>query len=142
MRFLDMRHETARTAKFLLVALFFAALAGCTPETDDDFSLARDKYLGSWQCQDSDGAGYHATISTGSSDIEVVVNNFFDLRGRVTAVVTEGTITVNKQIMQGIQGTYHCEGFGRLTQKSGTHIIYWEKYIANDDDITSTFTKQ
>ena len=137
-----MNKHTKLFIKFLFVALFFAALAGCTPETDDDFSLPRDKFIGSWQCLDSDGAGYHATISAGSSDIEVVITNFFDLRGRVTAIITEGTITVNKQIMQGIQGTFHCEGFGRLTQKSGTHIIYWEKYIANDDDITSTFTKQ
>jgi hypothetical protein len=44
--------------------------------------------------------------------------------------------------MQGIPGSYWCEGFGRLTKKGGKYTIFWELYAANDDEITSTYTKQ
>jgi hypothetical protein len=129
--------------KCLLLALLFAFLAGCKPETDDDFSLPRDRYIGSWLCQDADGAGYRATISSDpSNSTQVIINNFFDLRGNVTAIVTEGTITVNNQIMSGIPGTHRCEGFGRFSKRGGTSTIFWELYAANNDEITSTFTKQ
>ena len=131
------------TVKTLLLALLFASLAGCTPEGDDDFSLPRDKYLGEWFCQDSDMAGYYATISSDpSNSTRVIIQNYFDLKGTVTAYVTEGTITVDNQVMQGISGTFRCEGIGSLTKKGNSYVIYWKPYIANDDEITSTYTKQ
>jgi len=130
-------------AKLLLLAFLFSALAGCNPEKDDDFSLPRDKYVGSWLCQDADGAGYIANISSDpSNSAQVIVKNFFDLRGNVTAIVTDESITVPNQKMQGIPGTYWCEGFGSLTKKGGIYIIYWSKYAVNNDETTSTYTKQ
>jgi hypothetical protein len=129
--------------KYLLVVLLFLAIAGCRKEKEEDFSLPRDKYIGSWRCQDEDGAGYIANISSDpSNSAQVRIQNYFNLRGTVTAIVTEGTITVNLQVMQGILGTYRCEGFGRLSKKNVTYTIYREKYIANDEEITSTYTKQ
>ena len=146
MRFLDMRYETARTAKFLLVALFFAVLAGCTPETDDDFSLPRDKYRGSWFCQDNEGigiVGYNATISDDpSNSTQVLIHNYFKLEGTVYAIVTDETITVPNQKMQGVMGNHWCEGRGSLSKKGGTYTIYWKLYAAGDEEITSTYTKQ
>jgi hypothetical protein len=138
-----MKKHIKLIAKCLLLALLFSSLASCTKDGDDDYSLPRDKYLGNWRCQDADGAAYIANISSDpSNSTQVIVKSYFGYDGTVTAIVTEGTITVNNQKMQGISvGTYWCEGFGRLTQKGGTYTIFWEKYAANDDETTSTYTK-
>ena len=134
------------TAKILLLALLFASLAGCISEGDEDFSLPRDKYIGSWFCQDSDGAGYYATISSDpTNSAQVIIKNYFNYKGTVQAIVTEGTIVVNNQEMvmpPNIQGTYHCEGNGSLTHKNGIYTIYWRLYAANDDETTSIYIKQ
>ncbi|MCL2511989.1 MAG: hypothetical protein FWF09_08060 [Bacteroidales bacterium] len=130
-------------AKFVLLGLLFASLAGCTRDDDDDFTSTRDKYRGNWLCQDADGASYYATISSDpSNSARVVIQNYFDLKGTVTAYVTEGTITVDNQKMQGIPGTYWCEGNGSLTKKNGIYTIYWKLYAAGNDEIPSTYTKQ
>ena len=128
--------------KLLFFGVLLSLLAGCTQEGDDDFSLPRDKYIGSWLCQDDDGAGYYATITSGTSSIEVVINNYFNLRGTVTAIVTEATITVNKQEMKGIPGTFWCEGGGSLYSRNGKYTIEWKKYAAGDEERTSIYTKQ
>jgi len=129
--------------KLLFFGVLLSLLAGCTPEGDDDFSLPRDKYIGSWFCQDSNGAGYHATISSDpSNSTQVLINNFFDLRGTVFAIVTDESITVTNQKMQGIQGNYWCEGLGALSRKNGVYTIYWRLYAAGDEEITSIYTKQ
>ena len=129
--------------KFLLFALLLSFLASCNKDNDDDFSLPRDRYIGNWLCQDADGAGYLATISSDpSNSARVIIQNYFDLRGTVTAYVTEGTITVDKQKMQGISGTFWCEGNGLLSKRNGIYTIYWKLYAANDDETKSTYTKQ
>jgi hypothetical protein len=130
--------------KILLLAFLLSALAGCNPEGDEDFSLPRDRYKGSWFCQeDADPIGYYASITPDPyNSTQVIIDNFFNLNGTVTAIVTEGTITVNNQVMKGIPGTYWCEGYGTLTKNKGEYVIHWSKYGANNDETTSTYTKQ
>jgi hypothetical protein len=129
--------------KILLLAFLFSALAGCTPEGDEDFSLPRDKYIGSWLCRDEDGAGYYATISSDpSNSAQVIIKNYCRVQGTVTAIVTNESITVTKQIMQGIPGTYWCEGNGSLTKRAGIYTIHWWKYNAYEIETTSVYTKQ
>jgi hypothetical protein len=129
--------------KYLLVVLLFLAIAGCRKEKEEDFSLPRDKYTGTWRCQTAEGTGYYTTISYDpSNSTQVLIQNYFALRGTVTAIVTEGTITVNNQKMQGISITHWCEGFGRLSKKNGIYTIFWELYADNDEETTSTYTKQ
>jgi len=109
----------------------------------DDFSLPRDKYIGGWLCMDADGAGYYATISSDSSNsTRVIIGNFFNLKGSVTAIVTDETINVPNQKMQDVPAIYWCEGNGILTKKNEAYIIYWSKYSVNDEETTSTYTKQ
>ena len=130
----------------IILGILFTMIAGCTPETkDEDFTLTRDKYVGKWFCQDSDGASYNATITSDpSNSSQVIINNYFKLEGNVTALVTETTITVSNQKMQGISGNFWCEGRGLLSKKNGIYTIYWELYTNGDDNIkiTSTYTKQ
>ena len=129
--------------KLLFFGLLLSLLAGCTQEGDDDFSLPRDKYAGEWICQDADGAGYKATITSDpSNSAQVIIYNFFGLglKGTVTAIVTSQSITVTEQTMQGVPGTYRCYGIGLLNNKN--NIITWDPYIANDDKTTSIYTKQ
>jgi hypothetical protein len=129
--------------KLLLFGILLSLLAGCTPEGDDDFSLPRDKYRGDWIGQDDDGASYNVVISPDpSNSTQVIISNYFALKGTVTAIVTETTITVTNQKMQGISGTYWCEGRGLLTRKHGVYTITWSLYAANNDETTSIYTKQ
>jgi len=129
--------------KLLLFGILLSFLASCTIDGDDEFSLPRDKYLGKWTCQTADGAGYHATISSDpSNSTQVIITNFFSLKGTVTAIVTDETITVTKQKMQGIPGTYMCEGLGSLSKKNGIYTIYWILYAAGIDETTCTYTKK
>jgi hypothetical protein len=125
-----------------VVALNVTTFYGTGDDNGDDFSLPRDKYIGSWRCQDADGAAYIATISSDSSNLtQVIIKNYYSLNGTVTAVVTEGTITVNNQKMQDVQGIYWCEGVGSLSKKGETYTIYWWKYNACEIETTSTYTK-
>jgi len=129
--------------KLLLLGILLSFLASCTKDGDDIFSLPRDKYLGKWTCQTADGAGYHATISSDpSNSTQVIITNFFSLRGTVTAIVTEETITVTNQKMMGIPGTYMCAGIGSLSRKNGIYTIYWSLYAAGNDETKCTYTKQ
>ena len=133
-----------RTLKLLFFGVLLSLLAGCTPEGDDDFSLPRDKYIGSWFCQDDGGAvGYYATISSDpSNSTQVLIKNYFDYRGTVYAIVTDATITVPNQKMQGISNTVWCEGNGALSTKNGKYTIHWALYGLGNEDITSIYTKQ
>ncbi|MCL2511251.1 MAG: hypothetical protein FWF09_04295 [Bacteroidales bacterium] len=134
-------------AKILLWALLLSLLASCTRDDDDeDFINPRDRYLGTWLCKDADGASYRATISSDPSHSSyVIIKNFYDYKGTVRALVSSETITVSNQEMvmpAGVIGTYWCEGIGSLTKKSGTFIIDWRKYAANEDETTSIYTKE
>ena len=129
----------------IILSILFTLLAGCTPEGEDDFSLPRDKYVGNWICQDEGGTiDYKATITADpSNSAQVIIKNYFDLKGSVTALVTENTITVTNQKMQGLlSGDYWCEARGSLTKKNGKYTINWSLYAANNEEITSTYTKQ
>jgi len=129
--------------KLLLFGILLSFLASCTKDGEDDFTLPREKFTGIWTCRSSDGAGYEATIlSDPSNSTQVIISNFFSLRGTVTAIVTDETITVTKQKMQGIPGTYICEGLGSLSKKNGIYTIYWSLYAAGIDETTCTYTKQ
>ena len=101
------------TAKYLGVAgLFIAGLAtfsgcatkGCTDETADNYDAdateddgtcvpARDKFLGSYSCQEVCGTSdytYTMTIATSSTgDLKVIINNFGDFTPEVNAVANK-----------------------------------------------------
>ena len=131
--------------KILLLTLLFSLLASCTPDGDDDFTLPRDRYIGTWKSITSDNAGYFTTISSDpTNSTRVIIQNYFNLdhNGTVTAYVTEGTITVDNQKMQGASGNHWCEGNGSLTKRSGIYTIYWHKYAAGNEELTATYTKQ
>jgi hypothetical protein len=127
--------------KFLLFGILLSVLASCTKDGDDDYTLPRDRYRGEWIGQAGDGASYRVTISSDPSNLsQVIIENYCGLKGTVMAIVTEGTITVPKQTMQGIPGTYWCEALGTLSKNGKT--ISWNPYIAYDINTTCTYTKQ
>jgi hypothetical protein len=132
---------TIKQLLFLFFLLMF--FAGCEIDDDENFTLPRDKYIGQWLCEESGGAAYRTTITSDpNNSTQVIIHNFFNLSGNVTAIVTNESVTVQNQKMLNILGSYWCEGFGRYTHKNGAASINWSKYAANNEELTAIYIKQ
>ncbi len=147
------------TAKYLGVAgLFIAGLAtfsgcatkGCTDETADNYDAdateddgtcvpARDKFLGSYSCQEVCGTSdytYTMTIATSSTgDLKVIINNFGDFTPEVNAVATISgdNITVDNAV-------YSNNTFSGAGTLSGNVLTITYTYVDNATGASTTCT--
>ena len=128
----------------LLSCILILVFSGCEPDgIEPDDETVREKYIGTWSCQTTEmKRAYRVTISADpANSSRVIIDNFFGLGGKVYALVTSVSITVSEQQMQNIQGTFYCQGSGRTTTTNGKMVINWSEYIANDEEVTSVYTK-
>lgn len=149
------------TAKYLgVAALFIGGLAtfsgcatkGCTDETADNYDAdateddgtcvpARDKFLGSYTCQEQcgpDAYNYTMTIVTSSTgDLKVILNNLGDFVTTVNAVATvDGeNITIDNASYNNVTFT----GSGAINGNVLT-ITYTATDNASGQSVTCTIT--
>lgn len=124
-------------------------LASCTPDKKEDIISpaidARDKYLGSWTCNEtsqvSGSTSYPISISKSSTNSsEILISRFYDIPSQeVRASVTDNTISIPYQQLGNVGFT---KGTGSINSNgSNLSLAYSTTVSANTDTCTASCTK-
>ncbi len=93
--------------RYLLVFTFIILLAGCAKD-EDIAEDARDKFIGSWTCKETDQTGASSTFTVTFSKVGVAdsmrIANFADL-GNALVIVNENTLVFPAQTIEGFNLT-------------------------------------
>ncbi len=134
-----------------IVIVFVIGLASCTPDKKDDPTApspttdARDKYIGSWLCNEfskiSGQTSYTISISkSSSSSSDILIDHFYDLQAQARASVSSNNITIPYQQLGTIG---FAAGSGTLSSTGSNLSLYYTTNVAgNRDTCTASCVKQ
>ncbi len=131
---------------FLLAAMFSILTFSCQPdETDDDIQTdEREKYHGSWLCDEGTSMTYSVNIvadSTNTTQIKLYNFHHLGFEEMVFGIVSGYTVTLPNQT--ACQGTITIEGTSSMQTNQNTIDFY---YTVNDgvnlDTISAVYIKQ
>lgn len=136
---------------FLITVSITLFVVSCAPDkTDDPLSPApdidaRDKYIGTWQCNEnskvSGSTSYTIAISKSTTNTsEILINKFYDLQAQARASVSNYNITIPYQQLGSIG---FASGSGILaTSATNLALSYTTNVAGNKDTCTANCVKQ
>lgn len=125
---------------FLFISMF--PLFSCDPNAGDPTADARDKFIGTWNVQETGKKkiNYQVQITADpSNSVQVFISNFYNFGIKPYAIATTNTLTVPQQVFS----TEGIRVWGSGSYSSNT--INWVYYVndgANQDTIHSVYTLQ
>jgi len=126
----------------LLLVLTTFSLTGCEQDEDTTPTDIRYDYVGTWIATESNSKSSDATYTVkitvdGTNSSQVILENYMNLGSsvKVTAVVTETTITVPTQTID----SWTVAGTGTLVAENQ---INWSRCSANQLAVTAVYKRQ
>ena len=146
-----MKHITSHKLFYVACLSLSLIIISCKPDKTDDPTApspttdARDKYIGSWLCNEnskvSGQTSYTVSISKStSSSSEILIDHFYDLQAQARATVASNNISIPYQQLGTIG---FASGSGTLSS-SGTNLAltYTTNVAGNKDTCTANCVKQ
>ena len=132
-------------AAFAAIAVVAISFIGCTTDEDLGPTDARDKYIGTWSCTETDAGNVQSTFTVGitkktSDSTRVFIGNIGNIGSsyKPEAIVNGNSISIPSFNAQG----YTVSGSGSYSSSSGNINM---NYTVNDgngnDAFTATLTK-
>ena len=127
--------------KQILMLVFIAFIAACTKEEDTSPTNVddRDKFVGTWLCNEGSGTPFSIEISK-LNGTEISIKNFSNYGNHANAIaeVTANTLTISAQDFNDLPGTQLIvSGGSGIYSKTGTQEKIKMSYTVDSTTFTN-----